>query len=390
VANKTFEYKLIPTKSQVIEIERMLWETKCIYNRALEQKINHYKTTGKYLNFFVQDKDYNTKTCPNVPSVLVDTTLARMEQSFKNFFRGLKSGQTVGFPRFQSYKRWSSFKFRDYTMGKLIEKDGAWFWKLFRTVAIKINLHRNFEGIPKYAQLVKKADGYYVQLVVELPDIEPLPIQENCKAIGIDVGIKWFVADNEGNKIKSPKHFRVNTWKLAHNQKLMSKLKKGGKNRDKKRKLIAKLHQKVTRQRKDFIHKISAHYANNYDVVCVEKLNIKGMVRNHCLALSISDSAWGLLFQLLEYKLKTLAKSFIQVDPKYTSQICPQCGAIAKKSLSQRTHYCQECLYTDDRDVASGYVILARGLKSIGLERAFVNSASLDEEMKQEASTALA
>jgi putative transposase len=390
VSNKVFEYKLNPNKAEIQAIESMLWETKCIYNRALEQKINHYKEKGEYLNFFVQDKDYNTKTCPNVPSVLVDTTLARMEESFKNFFRGLREGKKIGFPRFQSIKRWSSFKFRDYTMGKLLEKDGKWYWKLFRTTAIKVNLHRPFVGKPKYTQLVKRADGYYVQLVVELPEVESKPVNNNSKAVGLDVGIKWFVADSEGNKIKSPKHFRANSWKLAHNQRAMSKLAKGGKNRNKKRKLVAKLHLKTTRQRKDFIHKVASSYANNYDIVCVEKLNIKGMVRNHCLALSINDSSWGLLFQLLEYKLQTLAKRLIKVDPKYTSQICPKCGAIAKKSLSQRTHYCPECLYTEDRDVASGHVILARGLKSIGLERAFGESATLVEALNQEAHGSLA
>lgn len=381
----TFEYKLNPTKSQIKEIENMLWETRCIYNRALEQKINHYKETGKHLNFFVQDKDFNTKTCPNVPSVLVDTTLARMERSFKNFFRGLKQGQKVGFPRFQSYKRWSSFSFRDYTMGKFLEKDGKTYWKLFRNTQIKVNLHRPFEGIPKYTRLVKRADGYYVQMITELPEIEPKQITEQSKAVGIDVGIKWFVADSDGNKVLSPKFFRKSAWKLAHNQRLFSKLKKGGRNRDKKRKLLSKQHLHISRQRKDFIHKLTNHYAKKYDVVVTEKLNIKGMVRNHHLALSISDSAWGMFYTLLEYKLKTLAKSFIQVGPKYTSQICPKCGAIAKKSLSQRTHYCPECLYTEDRDVASGHVILARGLKSIGLERAFVESATMVETLKQEA-----
>lgn len=94
------------------------------------------------MSFSVQDKDFNTKTCPNVPSVLVDTTLARMEKSFKNFFRGLKSGNKIGFPRFQSIKRWSSFRFRDYTMGKLTEIDNKWYWKLFKTTAIKVDLQK--------------------------------------------------------------------------------------------------------------------------------------------------------------------------------------------------------------------------------------------------------
>ena len=390
MANKVFEYKLNPNQTQIKEIERLLWETKCIYNRALEEKLAYYKETGKHLNRFAQDKGYNKTTCPDVPSILVDTTLDRVERSFVNFFRGLKTGQKVGFPRFQSYKRWHSFQFRDYTMGKFLEKDGKWFWKLHRSMQIKVVLHRAFEGTPKYTKLVKKADGYYVQLTVEIPDIEPKTITCESVAVGIDVGIKWFVADSNGNKIKSPKHFRATAWKLAHNQRKFVKLKKGGSNRNKKRKLIAKLHQKVSNQRKDFIHKVAFGYAKHNDIVVVEKLNIKGMVKNHCLALSINDSAWGLLFQLLEYKLKTLAKSFIQVDPKYTSQICPKCGAIAKKSLSQRTHYCQECLYTEDRDVASGHVILARGLKSIGLVRAFGESATSVETINQEASTALA
>ena len=283
---KVYDYKLKPNKEQIKLLESLLWETKCLYNNALQELVEHYKTTGKYLNRFTQDKNYNKQTYPNIPAQFVDTTLDRLHRSFANFFRGLKQGKRIGFPRFQSYKRWSSFAFRDYTQGKI--KDGKWY--ISKTNGIKVIQHRDFLGIPKLTMLVKRADGYYVQITCEVEIIEA---QKTNKQVGLDLGLRYFAADSNGNKIEAPKFFRKAQYKLARNQRQLSKKKKGGKNRNKARQLVAKNHLTIQRQRKDWLHKLSYKYANENDVVVVENLNVAGMVRNRHLSLSISDASWA-------------------------------------------------------------------------------------------------
>jgi len=376
--NKTYEYKLKPNKEQTKLLETLLWETKCLYNNALQELIEHYKTNGKHLNRFTQDRRYNKQTYPKIPAQLVDTTLDRLHRSFANFFRGLKQGKKIGFPRFQSYKRWSSFAFRDYNQGKI--KDSKWY--ISKTNGIKVIQHREFLGTPKLTRLVKRADGYYVQVTCE---IEPIKIKKTNKQVGLDLGLKYFVADSDGNKVEAPKFFRKVQYKLARNQRRLDKKKKGGKNRNKARQIVAKNHLTIQRQRKDWLHRLSYKYANENDVVVVENLNISGMVKNRHLALSISDASWATFLSMLEYKLQTLSRTLIKVNPAYTSQVCSECGAIVQKSLSQRTHYCPECLYVDDRDINAGKNILKMGqVLSLGEDTAIAGL------MTQEATRSLA
>lgn len=375
---RAYEYKLRPNQKQSKELDRLLWETKNLYNNGLEQLINHYKKTGKHLNRYAHDRMWNKETCPQLPAVLVDTTIARLHQSFANFFRGIREGKRVGFPRFKSINRWSSFAFRDYKSGGKIV-DGK--WRLNPKNKIKVILHRQFEGNPKFTRLVKRADGYYVQIVCEVAKVEPKKLDLN-KSVGLDLGLRYFVADSNGETIKAPQFFRKSEYKLAKQQRQLSKKKKGGENRGKARKLVAKTHLTISRQRKDFLHKTAFKYAKENDLVCMEKLSVNSMVKNRHLAKSISDAGWIMFQNLLADKLEKLGKKLILVNPYYTSQICSQCGAIVKKSLSQRTHYCSECLFVSDRDINAGKNILARGLGSV---RAFGEDNSMECPVNQEA-----
>jgi len=371
---KTYEYKLKPNKEQSKELDRLLWETKCLYNTALEQLINHYKETKKHLNRYTHDRMWNKETCPQLPAVLVDTTILRLHQSFDNFFRGIKQGKKIGFPRFQSYKRWSSFSFRDYKSGGRVVNSR---FHLNPKNKIKVILHRPIIGTAKYTRVVRRADGYYIQVICET---EIIKSKKTNKQIGLDLGLKYFVADSDGNKVHAPKFFRKSQYKLARNQRQLSKKKKGGKNRNKARGIVAKNHLKIQRQRKDWLHKLSYKYADENDVVAVENLNVSGMVRNHHLALSISDASWSAFINMLEYKLQTLSRVLVKVNPAYTSQKCSNCGVIVKKSLSQRTHYCPECLYTECRDVNA-----AKNIIKLGLVQAFGEDSPLGHLTTREA-----
>jgi putative transposase len=148
----------------------------------------------------------------------------------------------------------------------------------------------------------------------------------------------------------------------------LSKKQKESNNREKQRVIVARQYEHVSNQRNDFQHKLSREYVDNYDLVVTEKLGIGNMVKNRKLARSISDAAWGSLNQKFAYKAENAGKLFVQVDPRNTSQTCPRCGAVAKKSLSQRTHDCP-CGYKDTRDHASSLVILERGLRKVRSER---------------------
>ena len=157
-----------------------------------------------------------------------------------------------------------------------------------------------------------------------------------------------------------PKFFRKSEYELIVKQRKMVKQKKGSNRRRKSIILLGKTHEVISNQRKDWLHKISREYADKYDMVAVEKLNIRGMLRNHCLAKSIQDASWETFNSMLSYKLETLGKTFIQVNPQYTSQKCSKCGEIVPKSLSVRTHICPYCSFTADRDYNSALNILKK------------------------------
>jgi putative transposase len=365
---KVWEYKLKPNVLQAKWFDDMLWHTKCLYNVALEERIKFYKDTGKSLNLFVQDKGYNKQTWPQLPAVLVDTTLARLDNSYQNFFRRVKNGEKAGFPRFKSIRRWNSFSFRDYSSGKIYGNR----WHVSRMMSVKIILHRPWEGTPKFTRLVKKADGYYVQLTTEQPDVPEKPLTEKSRCVGLDVGIKNFVADSDGKTVSNPAFLKSSLKKLAYAQRLLSKGQKGGKRRKKKAHKVAVIHKKITDQRMDFLHKTAKKYADGYDAVFVENLNIKGMSKMRTLSRSISDASWSKFFSVLQDKLKKLGKTYGEVPPHYTSQKCSSCGEMVQKSLSVRTHICPHCGYMDDRDVNA-----ARNILRLGLVRAFGEEKAL-------------
>jgi len=206
-------------------------------------------------------------------------------------------------------------------------------------------------------RIVKRASGWYLQYETEIK--EKKPSKKIREAVGIDVGLKSFLVDSKGKEEKPPKFFTKLEYLVRKKQRRVSKAIKGSNRRKKKIKLLLKIHEHIANQRKDWLHKLSRKYVDNYDMLAVEKLNIKGMIKNHHLAKSIQNASWNIFENMLYYKSQILGKHFIQVLPHYTSQKCSQCGAIVPKSLSVRTHICPECGLVGDRDWNSAKLILA-------------------------------
>jgi len=257
-----------------------------MYNSCLEELITHYQETGKHMHLYEQDKHHGKAQHPDIPAVVVDTTLKRLHRSFTNFFQGRKAGRKVGFPRFKSAHAWKTIQFRDATS---YVKGNSFHAPKLCGGRIRIVLHRPMEGTFKFARVVKRPSGWYLQCICET---EPqfLPKKEN--AVGLDMGIRYLVADSHGQIIENPKHAKKSAKKLARAQRKLAKCKKGSHRRQNAKHLVARIHERITNQRKDMLHKASHHYVKHYQTIVIEDLKPANMVRNHCLAFSIADDSW--------------------------------------------------------------------------------------------------
>ena len=335
-----------------------------MYNEALQELIDHYKLTGKNLHLYDHDKLHNAKRHPDIHSWIVNEVLIRLHRSFSNFFRGIKSGKKVGFPRFKSETRWHSFQIGIIDAQISFKVSGSKFYASKKLGGnIRISAPAQPQGKQKSACIIRKPSGWYLQIVTdyERPKMEP-----NDKAIGLDFGIKNLVADSEGNFVENPQFLKKSLKKLRIAQRRIERRKKGSNGRKKASRMAARVHEKIAVQRLDYLQKVSRNYVNQYGVIVIEDLRPSNMVKNHNLARSIMDSSWGMLRDLLEVKAASAGRQVIAVSPHYTSQKCSKCGEIVQKSLSVRTHVCPWCSYVADRDVNAARNILRAGVRPSG------------------------
>jgi putative transposase len=354
---RTFEYRLRPTKAQEQALMSTLIASRKMYNACLEELITHYKETGKYMHLYEQDKHHGKEAHPDLPAVIVDTTLKRLHRSFTNFFRGLKEGPKIGFPRFKGANAWNTMQFRD--AANCLD-NGRFKAPLQCGGRIRVIVHRPLEGTFKFARIVLRPSGWYLQCVCET---QPQPLLKKDNAVGLDMGIRYLVADSNGHIIDNPKHARKTAKRLAHAQRNLARCKKGSHRRKKAMKKVARIHEHIANQRKDTLHKASRYYVDGYQAIAIEDLHVSNMVRNHCLAYAIADASWGMFRQYLEAKAESAGRQVIAVRPHYTSQKCSSCGEYVEKSLSVRTHVCPFCGYIADRDENAARNILQRGLQ---------------------------
>src|SRR6266581_4603750 len=329
---RTYEYRMRPTKAQEQTLLNTLIASRKMYNACLEELITHYKETGKYMHLYEQDKRHGKEAHPDLPAVVVDTTLKRLHRSFTNFFHGRKEGRNIGFPRFKGANAWNTIQFRDAANcldNGRFKAPGACGGR------IRVIVHRPLEGKFKFARKVLRPSGCDLQCVCESLS-EALPQKDN--AVGLDMGIRYLVADSNGHIIDNPKHAKKTAKRLAKAQKRLSKCKKGSHRRKKAKQQVALIHEHVANQRKDTLHKASYQYIKHYQTIAIEDLKPANMVRNHRLALSIADASWGMFRQFLENKAESAGRQVIAVAPHYTSQKCSSCGEYVQKSLSVRTH----------------------------------------------------
>jgi putative transposase len=313
------------------------------------------------MKLYAQGRGYNKNTYPDLPAVVVDQALSRLHRSLSRFFIFRKRGVKCGFPRFKSESQWHNIEFRDT---KNYLRGGYFHAGKICGGNIRTIVHRPLEGTFKFGRIIKRPSGWYLQCVCE---VEAKPLEPTGKSIGLDMGIKSLVADSEGVITSNPKHLQAELKNLAHSQRILSRRRKGSNRYKKQANVVARRHERIANRRRDFLHKLTRRYVNQYDTIVVEDLNVAGMIQNHRLARAISDASWSMFRQLLTEKAESAGRKVIAVPAHFTSQLCSECGAYVQKSLSIRTHVCPNCGYVDDRDVNAAKNILRKGLdKAIG------------------------
>ena len=349
----TKEAKIYPNKKQVKTLELLLEQSRLLYNHCLERKITEYKENKKTLSRYDLQKE--VKEYGDMPATLRQMVIYRLNNAYEGFFR------RGGFPRFKKFGRYRSIPLRQY--GTDYKIDGVYLntWKKYGLQGIKMRGLQKLNN-PSSARIVKRASGWYVQIIDEVKELKPKKVKT---AVGIDLGLKYFVVDTDKKKIEAPKFFRKTEIKLSHQYRQASKKKKGSNRKKQAYQIVARTQEKISNQRKDFLHKISRYYADKYDLIAIEDLNIKGMIKNKHLSKSISDVSWGIFIKMLDYKTKRLGRYLVKVNPQYTSQKCSGCGEIVQKSLSVRTHICLSCGLVLCRDENA-----SRNIKKLGLDKA--------------------
>lgn len=373
---KSYKFRIYPNKNQRILIEKTFGCCRFVYNHYLAKSIEDYERTGKMNSRFQNDKDYTQlKKCEEF-SWLKETdasahqnAIRNLDVAYQNFFRRVKQGQKPGFPKFKKKSYAQS-----YTTPNLMGSKGTIETildvnciKICKLGWVKAKIDRIPQGHWVNMTIRRTPSGkYFVSLCcVDVPYQE---YETTNSLVGVDLGIKDFAITSDGEKFENPKFLKNSEKRLKMLQKRLSKKHKGSKNREKARIKLAKQHEKVANQRNDFLHKLSTNFVKNHDLIVLESLRVKAMIRNHKLAKSISDVSWAEFVRMLSYKCDWNRKAFVQIDTfSPSSQFCSNCGYrnTEVKDLRIREWVCPECGVHHDRDINASNHILKEGLRII-------------------------
>ncbi len=350
---KAYKYKLNPNKEQIEMFEKHFGSVRFVYNWGLEKKTKTYQETGETITSHqlittLPELKEENPWLREVNSQTIQMALRNLDSAYSRFFREKK-----GFPKFKSkYNPRQSFQCPqncsvDFETSTL---------NLPKIKKIKTVFHRKFDGDIRTVTISRAPNGkYYASILVENKVEIPIkPRLDRNDAVGIDMGLKDFLTTSDGDKIANPRHLNKSEKQLTKLQRRLSKKEKGSKNRNKQKRKVAKLHGKIANQRKDFLHKTSYQIVHkNHGTICIEDLCIKGMVKNHKLAKSISDAGWSMFYGFLRYKSEWYGKNLLDIGRfEPSSKMCSVCGYIKSDlKLSDREWTCPQCGAKHDRDI---------------------------------------
>ena len=377
IIKRAYKFRIYPTLEQINFFVKSFGCVRKVYNLMLDDRkkdYEEYKLTGnntKYPTPAKYKKEYTY--LKEVDSLALANAQLNLEKAFKNFLKN----KDFGFPKYKC----KSNPIQSYTTNNqntIYIKDS--YIKLPKLKSlVKIRLHREIKGVIKSATISKNSLNHYFVSILCEEEIKELP--KTNKNIGIDLGIKEFATMSDCSKVENLKFTNEYEKRLKREQRKLSrrgrlaksnnKKLSDSKNYQKQKKIVAKIHNKIRNKRKDFINKFSTEIINNHDIICIEDLNIKGMLKNHKLARSISDVSWSEFVRQLEYKANWYGRKVVRVPKFYpSSKTCSNCGNIKETlKLSERIYKCEGCGIEIDRDYNASINILRKGLEILKQEK---------------------
>ena len=357
--NKTYKFRIYPNAEQEQNLAKHFGCTRYVYNHFLNERKEQYLKDKKSDNYYTQaatltklKKEEDTKWLKEVNSQTLQFALRSLDTAFLNFFRG-----NAKFPRFKSRRNKNSFTIPQ--AGKIV--DGKLKIPKFKE-GIKIKLHRKVLGEIGKMSITKTPSGkYYVSIFTE-QEIEQLP--KTNKQVGIDLGLKDFVITSDNKKFKNNRYTKKYARKLKTAQQHLSRKQKGSNGFEKQKIKVAKIHEKIASSRLDTLHKVSKKLVDENQLICIEDLNVKGMIKNRKLSKHIADASWGNFVNLLHYKCDWYGRELVKVNRFFpSSKTCNECGWINQDlNLSIREWTCANG-HKLDRDLNASRNILKEGLK---------------------------
>jgi putative transposase len=414
VSIKAYKYRIDANKTTTEKLQWVLDRCRELYNAGLQERRDAYEMGVKRHPNYYDDEQRKQLTrehaigyyeqkrelvdikeerpeYQDLASHILQDVILRLKRAFDDFFRRVRNGEQPGYPRFQGSNRYNSFTYPDGAGWKLEAKERPTDKKsvvkvnlhLSKLGTVKLHLHRDMGGTIKTLTIKREGEHWYAVFTCEVGKPEALPV--SYEDVGIDLGVIHFAALSNGDFIENPRHYRRAEKKLKKLQEALSRKKRGSHRRKKAVQTVAKAHRKIRNQRADFLHKQSRRLVNRYQVIALEDLQTTNLVKRPKpkqdeatgqyvpngaaakagLNKSIADAGWNHFVQLCSYKAAWAGRTLVQVDPRYTSQLCSGCGMVVKKDLSERWHSC-ECGCELDRDTNAAINILYAAYHLLG------------------------
>jgi len=379
IIHKSYKFRIEPTSEQMELLSKHFGACRFVFNKFLHERKEKYLNEKTSLNYYDNartltdlKKEEDFDWLKEINSQSLQSAIRNLDSAYKNFFN--KQNQ---FPRFKSKYDRQSFKI---PQNVLINNEKLIIPKFKE--GIKINLHRKIEGEILFATITKSTTGkYYVSITCE---VNYKPFDKTSSKVGIDTGIKDLAILSDGKTYENIKVLKSKLKKLKYQQRQLSKKQKGSNSRQKQKIKLSLTHEKITNTRKDYLHKISTEIVKNHDIISVEDLSVKNMMKNHKLAQSLSDVSLGMFYTMLEYKSKWNDKSFVKIDRFFpSSKTCSNCGWIYQDlNLSIREWTCSSCNEHHDRDLNASKNILKQGIN-------ILSGYGIESDIKQKQEEAL-